>query len=86
MTVIQAAVATKGDGLYEAMDWLSDQLQFRAVKRSVVEPLKETVNGAKQEGQKTLTHLRDLASKLKSIIPGLTRQTASQAQTSAVPA
>jgi hypothetical protein len=57
---------------------MSNQLQFSAGKKSVVEPLKETVNDAKQEGQKTLTYLKDFASKLKSI---LIRQSSSQAQT-----
>jgi small GTP-binding protein len=75
---IQGASATNGDGLYEALDWMSNQLQFSAGKKSVVEPLKETVNDAKQEGQKTLTYLKDFASKLKSI---LIRQSSSQAQT-----
>lgn len=79
-------MATAGDGLYEGLDWLSGQLGVRAVKKSVVEPVKETVNGAKEEGQKGLAYLRDLASKLRSMLPVFTRETISQPQQPSVPA
>ena len=67
--VIQGAVATAGYGLYEGLDWLVSQLGYRAVKKSVLEPVTETVSGAKEEGWKCFSYLKNVSSKLIKMLP-----------------
>ncbi|XP_062522622.1 uncharacterized protein LOC134197338 isoform X2 [Corticium candelabrum] len=66
---IQGAVATAGYGLYEGLDWLVSQLGYRAVKKSVLEPVTETVSGAKEEGWKCFSYLKNVSSKLIKMLP-----------------
>ena len=42
LTVVQGSCATTGDGLYDGLGWLCDQLERKAMKASMSKPLMET--------------------------------------------
>ncbi len=50
---IQATFAGNGDGLYEALDWLQEALSQKALKKSLIKPVKEL--SGPEEKQKSHT-------------------------------
>ncbi|XP_064393833.1 uncharacterized protein LOC135341252 [Halichondria panicea] len=44
---IQGSCAIKGDGLYEALDWLKSTLTQQRLKKTIVKPVKETMLSSK---------------------------------------
>ena len=51
ITDIQGTCATKGDGLYEGLDWVQSMLTSREVKKTVVKPVKEVINSVSPESK-----------------------------------
>ena len=49
-TDIQPSCAPTGDGLYEGLDWLCDQLTGTAAKKSVMKPVQETKDSLSKQG------------------------------------
>ncbi len=44
---IQGSCATKGDGLYEGLDWLKSTLTQQRLKKTMVKPVEETIPSSK---------------------------------------
>jgi len=47
---VQGTCATTGDGLYEGLSWLKEELTNQHVKTTVTKPLVETKNSATKSG------------------------------------
>ncbi|XP_065829665.1 uncharacterized protein [Oscarella lobularis] len=69
---IQGAVAINGDGLYEGLDWLCDQIRMKELKKSVTQPVAETIDTAKKESKAGFARLTDWMTSLKSSLFGKT--------------
>eukprot|EP00118_Oscarella_pearsei_P025778 m.308759 g.308759 ORF g.308759 m.308759 type:complete len:221 (+) comp44687_c0_seq1:330-992(+) len=65
---IQGAVAVSGDGLYEGLDWLSDQLGFSHAKKAVTAPVNETIDSVKKEGKAGLNYVKGWLSAMKGYL------------------
>lgn len=65
-------MAINGDGLYEGLDWLCDQIRMKELKKSVTQPVAETIDIAKKESKAGFARLTDWMISLKSSLFGKT--------------
>ncbi|XP_065829664.1 ADP-ribosylation factor 1-like [Oscarella lobularis] len=68
---IQGAVAVSGDGLYEGLDWLCNQLRMNQLKKSVAQPVTETIATVQKESKAGFAYIKNWMTSLKASLFGI---------------